>query len=358
MGYQSSVLEGVEMNTLDFYKGKTVLVTGDTGFKGSWLAVWLNNLGSEVIGFGLDPITKEDNYCLCDLEKKYMHITGDIRDHSLVLKTITEYKPDIIFHLAAQALVLPSFEDPYYTFDTNIRGTLNVLEAIRTTQTVKGAVMVTSDKCYRDTRGLQGCCEDDPLGGSDPYSASKSAAEHVIQSYIISFRGITNIASARAGNVIGGGDWAPYRIVPDCIRALRSNTPITIRNPDSTRPWQYILEPLYGYLILGKMLCHKQGINYCGAWNFGSPGTVTVKELVSELISLWGSGTIRETGNPDYKELRTLLLNSEKARNHLGWNTILPIRRALEFTISDYQQTVNTYNQRSMRIRQYMEMVK
>jgi CDP-glucose 4,6-dehydratase len=253
------------------YKGKTVLVTWDTGFKGSWLSLWLGHLGARVIGYSLPPKTAGDNYNICALGEKIIHIDGDIRDYRALQDVFSKYEPDMVFHLAAQALVLDSYKDPLYTFETNTMGTVNVLEAIRHTPSVKAAIVVTSDKCYDNKEWIYGYRETDPMGGVDPYSASKGACEIVASSYIRSFfngENTANVATVRAGNVLGGGDWCANRIVPDCIRALQDNKPITIRNPDAVRPWQHVLEPLNGYLLLGASL-YASGKSYFGPWNFG-----------------------------------------------------------------------------------------
>ena len=268
------------------YKDKTVLVTGDTGFKGSWLAIWLKELGANVIGYSLNPGAEEDNYVVCGLARKITHIDGDIRDQHSLKSVFDEYKPDIIFHLAAQSLVLESYNDPVETYSTNVMGTVNILEVIRHIDSVRAVVVVTTDKCYENRECDYGYRETDRLGGKDPYSASKAACEIVINSYLQSFFNLENtvsVASARAGNIIGGGDWAENRIIPDCIRSLRKDEPIIVRNPQSVRPWQYILEPLSGYLKLGACL-YKDGKEYSGAWNFGPKDTITVKGLVEEVI--------------------------------------------------------------------------
>ena len=245
------------------FKNRRILVTGHTGFKGSWLSIWLHELGAEVIGVGLDPYTDKDNYVLSGIGNKIKaDIRADIRDGERMKAIFKEYKPEIVFHLAAQPLVRLSYEKPVETYETNVMGTINIMEAIRVTDSVRVAVMITTDKCYDNKEQLRGYKEDDPFGGYDPYSSSKGAAEIAIQSWRRSFFNPADygkkhhvaIASARAGNVIGGGDWAKDRIVPDCIRALEADRPIEIRNPKAVRPWQHVLEPLSGYLILASKL--------------------------------------------------------------------------------------------------------
>src|SRR5574341_1665538 len=226
----------------NIYNGKTVLVTGETGFKGSWLTIWLLNLGANVVGYALSPKTEKDNYAICDLGDKINHINGDIRDYQTLLKVFLKYEPEIVFHLAAQALVLDSYKDPLYTYSTNVIGTANLLEAVRNASSVKAAINVTSDKCYENHEWIYGYREIDRIGGKDPYSASKGASEIITSSYLRSFfnrDNTANIASVRAGNVIGGGDWSDNRIFPDCMRALINHEPIVIRNPNAVRPWQH-----------------------------------------------------------------------------------------------------------------------
>ena len=247
----------------EFYKGKRVLVTGHTGFKGSWLSIWLNEMGAVVGGISQDPSSDKDNYSLSDISGHLdLDARADIRNGHWLKEIITEWKPDIVFHLAAQPLVRLSYSFPVDTFETNVLGTINVMEAIRLTPSVRSAVMITTDKCYENKEQIWGYRENDPMGGHDPYSASKGAAELAISSWRRSFFNTETlpdgqhqqIASARAGNVIGGGDWAKDRIVPDCIRALEEGRPVEIRSPHAVRPWQHVLEPLSGYLLLAKLM--------------------------------------------------------------------------------------------------------
>ena len=322
------------------YKDKTVLVTGDTGFKGSWLAIWLRELGANVIGYSLNPGTEDDNYVVCGLARKITHIDGDIRDQHSLKSVFDEYKPDIIFHLAAQSLVLESYNDPVETYSTNVMGTVNILEVIRHIDSVRAVVVVTTDKCYENRECDYGYRETDRLGGKDPYSASKAACEIVINSYLQSFFNLENtvsVASARAGNIIGGGDWAENRIIPDCIRSLRRDEPIVVRNPQAVRPWQYILEPLSGYLKLGACL-YKDGKEYSGAWNFGPKDTITVKGLVEEVIDKWGQGelSISEQSNQNL-EANLLYLDISKALDELEWEPKLNIAESVKYTIDQYK---------------------
>ncbi len=322
------------------YKNKTVLVTGDTGFKGSWLAIWLKELGANVIGYSLESKTENDNYVICGLGNKIIHIDGDIRNYQSLKSMFDKYEPDIIFHLAAQPLVLEGYHNPAETYSTNIMGTVNILEVVRNIDSVKTVVIVTTDKCYENRECENGYHETDRLGGKDPYSASKAACEIVINSYIQSYfnnNSTASIASARAGNIIGGGDWAENRIVPDCIRSLRKNETIKIRNPKSVRPWQYILEPLSGYLKLGALL-YKYGEKYSGAWNFGPKEVITVKDLVENVIDKWGHGeiTILEPSDQNV-ESSYLRLDISKAIAGLKWEPKLCISESVKYTIDQYK---------------------
>jgi CDP-glucose 4,6-dehydratase len=356
------------MDLSEVYHDRKVLITGDTGFKGSWLALWLHLLGAHVTGFGLPPKNHEDNFIVSGLGSKIDHIDGDIRDITVISDLISKSRPDYIFHLAAQALVLDSYKDPYKTFTTNVTGTLNVLEAIRKNPGVKAAVMVTSDKCYENQEWVHGYREFDPLGGRDPYSASKGAAEIVISSYIRSFyheRNAPAVASVRAGNVIGGGDWSENRIIPDCVRSLKHNNPIEIRNPHSVRPWQHVLEPLYGYLLLGSNLSGPDGKKFCGPWNFGPYpcNIVTVEDLVKEMIHQWGNGryTVPEREQKN-KETDMLVLDINKAVHLLKWHPVLTLKKSVQFTIDEYRidglSEDAVFKERSAHIDEYMNLQK
>lgn len=336
------------------YKNKTVLVTGHTGFKGSWLSIWLNELGAKVIGYGLNPYSEKDNFVLSGLEQKVVDIRGDIRDKEALEKVFIEYQPEIVFHLAAQPLVKESYESPAYTYEVNVMGTINVLECVRKTPSVKVGVFITTDKCYDNKEQLWGYKETDELGGYDPYSSSKAACEIAIQSWRQSFMNPScfsehgkAIASVRAGNVIGGGDWAKDRIIPDCIRALEHGQVIEIRSPQAIRPWQHVLEPLYGYLRLGeKMLL--EPTCYCEAWNFGPDlkSVVKVEEVVNKLISHYGTGVWKDVSNcTDVHEANLLNLDISKARFKLGWNPKWELDEALKYTAEWYKryQAENVY---------------
>jgi CDP-glucose 4,6-dehydratase len=307
------------------------------------LTVWLLHCGAKIIGYSLPPCNEKENFVLAGLEKKVTHIDGDIRDLGKLRESIDICKPDIIFHLAAQPIVLESYKTPKDTFETNVMGTLHVLEAARTCASVKAVVNVTTDKCYDNKEWAYGYREIDPLGGKDPYSASKACSELVTASYRNSFfntDGAAVLASARAGNVIGGGDWGECRIVPDCMRALSNNEPIIIRNPLSVRPWQYVLEALRGYLQLGARML-SGGKSFEGAWNFG-PGLANskrVEEVVKTLIDLWGSGSyaISKTAQSQH-EAHYLHLDISKAIQDLQWIPVLSFQETLAFTVETYKK--------------------
>lgn len=324
----------------EFYKNKTVLVTGHTGFKGAWLSIWLHSLGAKVIGYSLNPQNEKDLFYLSNIKDKIIDIRGDVRDLGKLKQVFQEYNPEIVFHLAAQPIVRESYEKPHYTFETNIIGTVNVLECIKESNNVKSAVIITTDKCYKNKEWVWGYKEEDELGGHDPYSASKACVEIVVESYRKSFftqRGI-RVATARAGNVLGGGDWAKDRIIPDSIKALAENVPIPVRNPDSTRPWQHVLDPLSGYLMLGQKLADDG--NYSGAWNFGpdSRSIAPVRKVVDLLIKEWGAGTWEYFDDEDKKhEAKSLSLNVDKAKFLLGWEPTLNLAQTIGLVVEWYK---------------------
>jgi CDP-glucose 4,6-dehydratase len=361
-------LEGVEMSVagrakLDHYRGKNVFVTGDTGFKGSWLCLWLLSLGAKVTGYAL-PFAKNEHFDACGLSRRIRHIDGDVRDAERLERAMRKARPEIAFHLAAQPLVLESYKEPAETFDVNVVGTVSFLDAVRSCGPVRAAVVVTTDKVYQNPEDGAAFAETDPLGGADPYSASKAAAEIVVQSYTKSFftdRNSSAVASARAGNVIGGGDFAQHRIVPDCVRALWAGRPIVVRNPGSVRPWQHVLEPLFGYLLLGASLLTK-GNECSGAWNFGSsPAHArTVLELAHEFVAEWGFGTVtyNSSKNSAPHEARYLRLNSAKAARRLGWRPVLGFNESVRNTVDEYRAMESApkdalYKDRMRRIREF-----
>ncbi len=333
----------------NYYKGKKVFVTGHTGFKGAWFITWLYLLGADVKGYAL---AAEDENGLFNIVKdkfSFEHVIGDIRNKELVEKEIISFQPDFIFHLAAQALVRKSYQIPSETFEVNAVGTANVLEAVNKLEKKCTVVVITTDKVYENIEADYLYKEDDRLGGYDPYSASKAATEIVISSFRNSFFNIKDyskhqkvIISARAGNVIGGGDWSKDRIIPDIVRALQSGEKIFVRNPHAVRPWQHVLEPLGGYLLVGK-LTDKDAVAFSGAYNFGPLANdhVPVKELVETAINCWGSGDwIDGYDASQPHEAGLLKLSIEKAIKVLGWQPKLNSKEAIEWTIDWYKQSL------------------
>ena len=333
----------------NMFEGKRVLITGHTGFKGSWLAIWLHRLGAEVYGVALDPGTPLDNFVLSGIGSRIKEdIRADIRDRAAMEDIFRRCRPEIVFHLAAQPLVRLSYDIPAETYDTNVMGTVNVMEAIRAAGSVKVAVMITTDKCYENREQARGYKEDDPMGGYDPYSSSKGAAEIAIASWRRSFfnpadfgiKHNTSIASARAGNVIGGGDWATDRILPDCIRALEAGKPIPIRNPKAVRPWQHVLEPLGGYLLLAEKMWERP-TEYCEGWNFGpdEKSICTVREVAEKVVEHYGSGSLEVASDSNAPhEAQLLTLDITKAGERLGWKPRLSIDRCIGRTVDWYKR--------------------
>jgi CDP-glucose 4,6-dehydratase len=331
----------------DTYQSRRVFVTGHTGFKGSWLSLWLHQLGAEVIGYALDPPTTPNLFESIGLRNKIIHIHGDVRDYDRLLSSFQSCAPDLVFHLAAQSLVRLSYQEPRLTYDTNVMGTVNVLESLRHPPSVRGIVIVTSDKCYENREPGLGCREEDPMGGSDPYSSSKGCSELVTAAFLRSFfapktYGQTHqvaLASVRAGNVIGGGDWGVDRLVPDCVKALSRQEEIVLRYPQALRPWQYVLDPLAGYLLLGANLW-QNGPRYAGSWNFGPADNVTwtVEEVVREIIRQWGEGRYRVDSNTHPYEAQLLKLDCSKAKTRLAWRPHYTIREALSLSMDWYRR--------------------
>lgn len=326
------------------YNGKHVLLTGDTGFKGAWLAFWLRRLGAEVLGIALPPEGERSLHDAAALDALYEHRTIDIRDADAVRAAVAGWKPDVVFHLAAQALVRRSYATPLETFDTNVMGTANVLEAVRAAGRSCAVVVVTSDKCYENPETARACPETDPMGGHDPYSASKGCAELVAAAYRASFfapGGTVALATARAGNVIGPGDWAEDRIVPDAVRALAAGHPLGVRNPRSVRPWQHVLEPLGGYLRLGQALM-EDGAGAAEGWNFGpDPDEMhTVGELADAFCAAWDDGArwvaAEEQSAPH--EANLLRLSIAKAAARLQWRPVWDFATAVRRTAIGYRR--------------------
>ncbi|MFZ2150109.1 MAG: CDP-glucose 4,6-dehydratase [Minisyncoccia bacterium] len=329
----------------NIYKGKKVLITGHTGFKGSWLALWLTKLGAEVIGYSIDIPSEPNHFELLNL--KMTSVKGDVLDKNKLFEIIKEHNPEIIFHMAAQALVRRSYTIPAETFETNILGTINILESCRKLKTVKVIVNITSDKCYENKEDGKPYTEGDPMGGNDPYSASKGAAEIVSNSYRKSFFSLdeygkthtTLLANVRAGNVIGGGDWAQDRLIPDIIKSTVAGNGSVIRNPDSVRPWQHVLEPISGYLSLGAKLLNGEK-EYADNWNFGpkEESILSVKKIIEHAQKYWGAIKIDLKTNADnLHEANILKLDSSKARSLLKWQSVWEYEDTISKTINWYK---------------------
>lgn len=346
----------------NFFKGKKILITGDTGFKGSWLCIWLNELGADVYGYALPPKTSHDNFNKTNLGKMIQHQDGDVRDIDSLKKFFNLVKPEITFHLAAQALVLPSYSDPVETFQTNVLGTVNFFEAVRHTKSVRIAINVTSDKCYQNNEWVWGYRENDPMGGNDPYSASKGCSELVTSSYMKSFfnSGDCLVASARAGNVIGGGDWADHRIIPDVFRAYFSKQDLVIRNPMATRPWQFVLEPIFGYLKLAQTL-YEKGAAFSGGWNFGPVAgkDYSVSDVIGHLLKAIPDLKYKKDENAvKPHEAKLLKLDISKAMTQLDWRPLLNFDETIRFTTEGYlseQDNVDLYHTRASQIKNYSD---
>ena len=335
------------MNKLfgQIYKKRKVLITGHTGFKGSWLALWLSRMGAKVSGYALAPSTSPSHFDLIDLD--FQSIIGDIRDADNIRNIIAKEQPEIVFHLAAQPLVRKSYREPVETFSTNVMGTVNLLEACRQVQALKAVVVITSDKCYENTEHQQAYSENDALGGYDPYSASKGCAEIVTSSYRRSFFSLKDygtkhkvlVSTTRAGNVIGGGDWSEDRLIPDIVKTVNKKEKVLIRNPYSTRPWQHVLEPLSGYLMLGQKLLEGK-CEFAEPWNFGPEmeQSFTVEYIVKNLQKYWNKIKFDlATESSDLHEANVLNLDCSKAFQKLGWRPIWNVAKTLEMTADWYK---------------------
>ena len=326
-----------------FWRGRKVLLTGHTGFKGSWLALWLKRLGAEVTGYALPPPTEPNLFALSAGAGVDHDVKGDLRDLDALAACVAEYRPEVVFHMGAQALVRRAYRDPVETFATNVMGTVNLLEVIRRTTEVRAVVNVTSDKCYENKEWYWAYREDEPMGGHDPYSASKGCAELVTSAWRRSYfsgNASPTLASVRAGNVIGGGDWAEDRILPDCIRALSTGQSIEVRNPQAVRPWQHVLEPLSGYLLVAEGLCGRNGMA-AQAWNFGPADEEAqpVSVVVDNVVRLWGPGAKWHTrSSGELREATFLKVDSSKARALLGWKPRMRLGTALSWTVDWYRR--------------------
>lgn len=332
-------MEVVAMNR-DFWSKRRVFITGHTGFKGSWLTHWLKRDGAEVTGFALPPPTEPSLFITGNIEHEMTSITGDVRNAAAVASALEQARPEVVVHMAAQSLVRQSYTDPVETYSTNVMGTVNVLEAVRRVGSVRVVIVVTSDKCYENSRDGHAFREEDALGGRDPYSSSKACVELVASAYRSSFfssNGGPHIASVRAGNVIGGGDWSVDRLVPDLVRAFRAGNPAVIRHPDATRPWQHVLDALHGYRKLIEALC--VGADLPFAWNFGSDESRPVRWLADAVAAHWGdSATWSSEAGEHPHEAPTLALDSTRAREMLSWKPVIDPATTVEWTATFYKR--------------------
>jgi CDP-glucose 4,6-dehydratase len=358
----------------EFWRDRRVLLTGHTGFKGSWLSLWLQSLGAQVFGFALPPATTPSLFDVARVGESMNHMIGDLRNLETLTACLSNAQPEFVFHLGAQSLVRLSYADPVGTFATNVMGTVHLLEAVRRfnqnclTQgkpPTRAVIIVTSDKCYQNSGKSVPYREDEPLGGDDPYSSSKACAEVVTAAYRQSFgdagKSMPAIASARAGNVIGGGDWAIDRLVPDAVMAFARDLPLRVRNPSAIRPWQHVLEPLAGYLVLAQAL-FREGERFAGAWNFGPDSTdeQPVSHVVSRLVDAWGKPARWEVDRAEHPhEAQVLKLDSSKARTHLAWRPRWNLDQAVKLTVEWYiahgRASASMREQTLRHIRQYSD---
>lgn len=342
----------ITMLNRQFWQGKRVLLTGHTGFKGSWLSLWLKQLGADLTGYALAPPSDPSLYDLVNLPSVMNSVIGDVRDLAHLKKVMDETQPEVVIHMAAQPLVLRSYEDPIETYMTNVIGTVNLFEAIRSCSSVRSVVNVTTDKCYENKEWHWGYREDEPMGGYDPYSSSKACSELVTSTYRQSFFGEKSnvvLASARAGNVIGGGDWADNRLVPDLLRSIIAGDPVIIRSPNAIRPWQHVLEPLSGYLQLAEKLYDEGGSNFAQAYNFGpyDNDARPVSWIISALCDKWGEGASWQLDDPNKVQLHEasyLKLDCSKARAELNWQPRLGLDVALDWIVDWYRCFVEKGN--------------
>ncbi|PAF41223.1 CDP-glucose 4,6-dehydratase [Helicobacter sp. 11S03491-1] len=351
---------------LEFYKNKRVFITGHTGFKGSWLCAWLQELGAEVMGYALLPHTTPNHFDLLDLQTH--SIFGNIKNFSKLQKSLKDFQPEIIFHLAAQPLVRKSYTDPIDTYKTNVLGTLNLLQASRKISSIRSIINITTDKVYENKEWVWGYRENDPLGGYDPYSSSKACSEILSASFRSSFFNIndfnkthqTLIATARAGNVIGGGDWSADRLIPDIIRGMQKKSKIIIRNPQATRPWQHVLEPLYGYLLLGIKL-YEGKTQFAQSFNFGpnAKNNLSVAAMLEIIKKNWNI-SYQITPNPHFShEANLLMLDSSKAHSFLHWQGILDAQKSIQMTLQWYEKNLShSYLMTWEQIKSYSDILK
>ena len=338
-------MENLEMN-LNFWQNKKVLITGCTGFKGSWLSIWLQSLGANVLGYSSNLPTNPCLFTVAGVEQGMTHILGDIRDANQLNNTLSQFKPEIVIHMAAQSLVRYSYLNPIETYSVNVMGTVNLFEAVRQCESVKALINVTSDKCYENQERLSGYRENEAMGGHDPYSNSKGCSELVTAAYRNSYfnekdyyeHGVA-IASVRAGNVIGGGDWSADRLVPDIVKNFVSKKKLSVRYPNAIRPWQHVLEPLRGYLLLAEKL-YCDGVKYSGPWNFGPnhEDSKSVSYIVNEITNIWGEkAEIIYGKNSEPHEANILKLDITKAQTDLGWKPIIKLDETLKMIVEWYR---------------------
>jgi len=354
----SGTLESMGKINQKFWRGKKVLVTGHTGFKGSWLSLWLQQLGAQVTGYALEPPTEINMFELAGISKGMKSITADVRDLENLKKVFRKEQPEIVIHLAGQPIVKLSYDDPILTYTTNVMGTAHILEAAKNISSTRAMVCITSDKCYENNAWVWGYRENDKLGGSDPYASSKACAELIISAYRNSYMRFPqfniSLASTRAGNVIGGGDWARDRLVPDIMRNFINKETVLIRNPKATRPWQHVLEPLSGYLMLAESL-YREGNKFAEAWNFGPniDQSKPVSFIVDYLTKGWGEGATwkLDEGYHPHEDL-LLALDSSKAKRLLKWHPKLSLKETLDWTIDWYKAYANNEDMRKKTIKQ------
>ena len=330
-----------------FWQGKKIFLTGHTGFKGSWMSIWLSHLGAEVKGYSLEPISKQNLYDIARIDTIVDSEINDIRDFDSLHASIKSFQPEIVIHMAAQPLVLTSYKDPIETYDVNVMGTVNLLEASRFCESIKVILNITTDKCYENVNKDEGYSESDPMGGHDPYSSSKGCAELVISSYRRSFfeRNSVGIASVRAGNVIGGGDWSTDRLIPDILKSFENNEELIIRNPKSIRPWQHVIEPLAGYIELSEKL-YLNPKKYSSGWNFGpySEDVKTVEWIVKKIANSWPKASWKINEDKNFHEAQILKLEIQKALEHLDWKPKLNINTAIEKIINWHKDWLSGYD--------------
>jgi CDP-glucose 4,6-dehydratase len=365
LAIRQSTLESLVMER-SFWHGRRVFLTGHTGFKGSWLSLWLQHLGAEVVGFALAPPTTPSLFEIAGVAQGMTSIIGDIRDFGSLCRAMRQARPEVVIHMAAQPLVRYSFAHPLETYATNVMGTAHVLEALRVVDGVRAAIVVTSDKCYENREWLWGYRENEPLGGYDPYSSSKACAELVTSAYRSSFFNPANhgehsvaLASVRAGNVIGGGDWAVDRLIPDFVRAIQAGQPIRVRNPDAIRPWQHVLEPLGGYLMLAERL-HANGTEFAESWNFGpaDADAKSVSWIVEQLTAAWGNcATWTQDCGQQPHEATCLRLDSAKASARLDWRPKWSVGRALETVIEWHKSHRSGKDMRTVTLEQIQNYI-